>query len=67
MFQAWINYLGDPQFAAGAREVIALTRHRSPVQPRRQERQQMSNAFMRASQYEWMFWDSAWRLEKWPV
>ncbi|ARM10541.1 MULTISPECIES: thiaminase II [Rhizobium] len=65
-FQAWINTYGDPQFAAGAREVIALTdiaaRAASPV-----ERAEMMDVFVRASQYEWMFWDSAWRLETWPV
>ncbi|MFB2606764.1 thiaminase II, partial [Rhizobium phaseoli] len=30
-------------------------------------RTEMTDAFVRASQYEWMFWDSAWRLETWPV
>jgi len=24
-------------------------------------------AFTRATQLEWMFWDSAYRLENWPV
>jgi thiaminase/transcriptional activator TenA len=65
-FQAWINTYGDPQFAAGAREVIALTdlaaRGASEA-----ERTQMLDVFVRASQYEWMFWDSAWNLETWPV
>ncbi len=28
---------------------------------------QMHAAFDRASQLEWMFWDSAYRLERWPV
>ena len=27
----------------------------------------MAAAFVRSSQYEWMFWDAAWRLETWPV
>jgi hypothetical protein len=27
----------------------------------------MIRAFVRASQLEWMFWDSAHRLESWPV
>jgi thiaminase/transcriptional activator TenA len=27
----------------------------------------MMRAFVRASQLEWMFWDSAWRLERWPL
>lgn len=65
-YQAWIDTYGDPQFAAGAREVIGLTdlaaAAASPA-----ERAQMLDVFVRASQYEWMFWDSAWRLEAWPV
>ena len=24
-------------------------------------------AFVRATQLEWMFWDSAYRLERWPI
>jgi thiaminase/transcriptional activator TenA len=31
------------------------------------ERELMLSTFVRASQYEWIFWDSAWRLEQWPV
>jgi thiaminase/transcriptional activator TenA len=27
----------------------------------------MLRAFVRAAQLEWMFWDSAYRLEQWPV
>jgi thiaminase/transcriptional activator TenA len=65
-YQSWIDTYGDPQFAAGAREVIALTdaaaKAASPT-----ERAQMLDVFVRASQYEWMFWDSAWKLETWPV
>jgi thiaminase/transcriptional activator TenA len=65
-YQAWIDTYGDPQFAAGAQEVIRLTNEAaeraSPV-----ERDLMLSTFVRASQYEWMFWDSAWRLEAWPV
>ena len=30
-------------------------------------RDQMFAAFQRASQLEWMFWDSAYRLERWPI
>lgn len=65
-FQAWINTYGDPQFAAGAREVIALTDMAARLASEA-ERAQMLDAFVRASQYEWMFWDSAWKLETWPV
>ena len=30
-------------------------------------RERMHRAFTRATQLEWMFWDSAYRLERWPV
>jgi thiaminase/transcriptional activator TenA len=31
------------------------------------EREAMRAAYLKATRYEWMFWDSAWRLEAWPV
>ena len=30
-------------------------------------RDPMFGAFVRATQLEWMFWDSAYRLERWPI
>jgi thiaminase (transcriptional activator TenA) len=30
-------------------------------------RERMHAAFTRATQLEWVFWDSAYRLETWPV
>jgi thiaminase len=26
----------------------------------------MRAAYLRSCRYEWMFWDAAWRLERWP-
>ena len=31
------------------------------------ERERMAAAFIRSAQYEWLFWDSAYRMEAWPV
>jgi thiaminase/transcriptional activator TenA len=31
------------------------------------QQKQMTRAFVTASRLEWMFWDSAYRLEQWPV
>lgn len=31
------------------------------------ELEAMERAFMVSSQYEYMFWDAAWRMEEWPV
>ena len=30
-------------------------------------REEMRAAYLKATRYEWMFWDSAYRLEAWPV
>ena len=30
------------------------------------QRETMRDAFLTGCRLEWMFWDSAWRLEKWP-
>jgi thiaminase/transcriptional activator TenA len=65
-FQPWIDTYADEAFAGGVRKVIAISDRvgadaTSPV------RAQMLKAFVRASQLEWMFWDSAYRLEAWPI
>ena len=65
-YQAWIETYADEAFAEGVKKVIAIGDQMagagSPT-----IRDQMARAFVRASQLEWMFWDSAWRLERWPV
>lgn len=62
----WISTYGDPAFAestATARSIVdALAERADPVTVER-----MRRAFHRASQYEWMFWESAFRQETWPI
>jgi thiaminase/transcriptional activator TenA len=65
-YQAWIDTYADEAFAAGVRKVIAIgDQMAAAASPT--IRDQMSGAFVRAAQLEWMFWDSAYRLERWPV
>ena len=65
-YQAWIDTYADEAFAEGVKKVIVIgdqmAEAASPT-----VRDQMFRAFTRASQLEWMFWDSAYRLERWPV
>ena len=65
-YQAWIDTYADEAFAEGVRKVITISDQvaeaASPA-----VRDQMFRAFVRAAQLEWMFWDSAYRLERWPV
>jgi thiaminase (transcriptional activator TenA) len=65
-YQAWIDTYADEAFAAGVRKVIALNDQvAATASPH--VRDQMLHAFVRAAQLEWMFWDSAYRLERWPA
>jgi len=65
-YQAWIDTYADEGFAEGVRKVIALSdRIAEATTPA--VRDQMHQAFRRAAQLEWMFWDSAYRREAWPV
>jgi thiaminase (transcriptional activator TenA) len=65
-YQAWIDTYAGEDFHAAVRTMIATTDEAaaaasSPLRGR------MHAAFSRATQLEWMFWDSAYRLEPWPV
>jgi thiaminase/transcriptional activator TenA len=31
------------------------------------DRAAMLTAYVRATRFEWMFWEAAWRAEAWPV
>ena len=65
-YQAWIDTYADEAFAEGVRKVIAIS-DQVAAGATPAVRAQMLKAFVRASQLEWMFWDSAWRCEAWPV
>jgi thiaminase/transcriptional activator TenA len=65
-YQRWIDAYGDEAFAATVAEVLELTDRvgaaLAPIEAAR-----AGAHFEQAARYEWMFWDSAWRQETWPV
>ena len=65
-YQAWIDTYADEEFAKGVRKVIAIADQVAEAAAPT-TRTQMLEAFVRAAQLEWMFWDSAYRLERWRV
>lgn len=65
-YQAWIDTYAGEEFHAAVRAVIATT-DAAAAEVSLLLRARMHAAFTRATQLEWMFWDSAFRLEKWPV
>ena len=65
-YQAWIDTYADEAFEEGIQKVIKITNEAaSATTPL--IKAQMFEAFERASILEWMFWDSAYRLEQWPL
>jgi thiaminase/transcriptional activator TenA len=65
-YRAWIDTYAGEQFQAAVRATIgAADEAAEDATPHLRER--MHAAFTRATQLEWAFWDSAYRLERWPV
>ena len=66
LYGRWIaTYAGD-EYAAVVRDVLALT-ERVGRNIRSAERTAVERHFATAARYEWMFWDAAWRRERWPL
>ena len=65
-YQAWIDTYAGEDFHAAVRAMIGATDDAADGgSPSLRER--MQAAYTRATQLEWIFWDSAFRLENWPV
>ena len=65
-YQDWIDTYAGEAFHEAVRQVChTLDEVAGTVDALTRER--MHQAFEMASHLEWMFWDSAWRTEEWPV
>jgi thiaminase/transcriptional activator TenA len=64
-YQAWIDTYADPRFGEAVRAVIAIT-DRAGAATTAATRAKMFAAFIRACQYEWLFWDGAYQRRSWP-
>lgn len=65
-YRAWIDTYADPVFGETVEAVSAIV-DRTAAAATPTLRRAMLRAFLRSTQYEWMFWDSAYRQEGWPV
>jgi thiaminase/transcriptional activator TenA len=62
----WIDAYAGEEFDELVEAVLDLTdRVCEDLGPSQKTR--VRKAFVAASRYEWMFWDVAWRMERWPV
>lgn len=65
-YQKWILTYGSEDFANSVRRATEITEiYAQKASP--EVREAMTNAFLKTAQMEWMFWDSAYQLEQWPV
>ena len=64
-YKAWIDTYADERFGAAVRTVIAIT-DRAADAATPATRAKMLAAFIRACQYEWLFWDGAYQRRGWP-
>jgi thiaminase/transcriptional activator TenA len=65
-YQTWIDTYAGVEFAQATDAVIAVTDAVSD-HASQSTLDAMHHAFSRATQLEWMFWDSAYQLRTWPV
>ena len=65
-YQAWIDTYAGDEFENAVRAVITTTDEMAN-RASDDTLAAMHAAFTRATQLEWMFWDSAYRLANWPV
>jgi thiaminase/transcriptional activator TenA len=65
-YRAWIDTYADPRFGEAVRMAIAVAdRAASAATP--QIHDAMLAAFTRSAQYEYLFWDGAYRQRGWPA
>ena len=64
-YRSWIDTYGGEEYASAVQKAIAIHDELALATPAQQEK--MLKAFALCSKMEWMFWDSAYRTEMWPV
>ena len=65
-YRAWINTYSDEAFGNAVRAVIAET-DQAAERASDAIRARMMRAFVQSSRYEYLFWDGAYQLRRWPV
>ncbi|MBI2866748.1 MAG: thiaminase II, partial [Chloroflexi bacterium] len=65
-YARWIDLYASPEFAKLARWCRDLLDEEAKGLPQG-ERRRLERAFLTSSRYEYLFWEMAWRQERWPV
>ena len=65
-FQAWIDMYSGEEFEKSVEKAVGICDELAE-KCTEEQRQAMTEAFVMCSKFEWMFWESAYRLERWGV
>jgi thiaminase/transcriptional activator TenA len=65
-YERWVATYADPGFAESTAAMRALV-DRAAAAAGPGTEPAMLEAFTRATEYEWLFWESAWTMETWPT
>ncbi|MGQ9806308.1 MAG: thiaminase II [Chlorobiales bacterium] len=63
-YKKWIEMYSSAEYSALVDKMLAIT-NEVGYQATEKSRQNMQKAFVYSSRLEWLFWDSAYRLESW--
>ncbi len=64
-YRKWIDAYSSPDYSRSVDEVLAIV-DRVAMDAGPEERRRMTELFRRGFQYEWMFWEAAFRPRPWP-
>lgn len=65
-YQSWIDTYGGDEYGNAVLKAIGICDEIAAACTEKQ-RQAMTRAYVTCTKMEWMFWDSAYKLEQWPV
>lgn len=65
-YQAWIDTYAGEEFATSVAKAIEIT-NKYAATASEENLKLMEEVFLKTSRLEWMFWDSAYRQEKWAL
>lgn len=65
-YRRWIETYADPSFAEAAALATRICDELADAAGE-ETRQRMTELFVRCTRMEWLFWESAWRLETWNI
>ena len=65
-YQSWIDTYASDEFAQAVEQAIGIA-NKYALTASPENLAKMEEVFIKTSQLEWMFWDSAYKQEKWPI